>query len=61
MSYGRTMPPARTAGALIGAYVTYRMSERAGEHWLQKRIGPKRSRQVQGLFKQWGVVALFAA
>ncbi len=52
---------ASTAGALIGAYVTYCMSERAGEHWLEKRIGPKRSRQVQGLLKRWGFAALFAA
>ena len=52
---------ASTAGALIGAYTTYRMSERAGEHWLEKRIGPRRSRQVQGLLKRWGFVAVFGA
>ena len=52
---------ASTAGALIGAYMTYRMSERAGEHWLEKRIGPRRSRQVQGLLKRWGFAAVFGA
>lgn len=52
---------ASTVGALIGAYITYRMSERAGEHWLEKRVGPRRSRQVQGLLKRWGFAAVFGA
>lgn len=52
---------ASTAGSLIGAYITYRMSLRAGEHWLEKRIGPKRSQQVQGLLKRWGFAAVFAS
>ena len=30
---------ASTAGSLLGAYITYRMSARAGEAWLEKRIG----------------------
>jgi membrane protein YqaA with SNARE-associated domain len=50
-----------TAGALIGAYLTYRMSEKAGEHWLEKRIGTKRSRQVQGLLTRWGFAAVFVS
>ena len=52
---------ASAVGALIGAYITYRMSERAGEHWLEKRVGPRRSRQVQGLLKRWGFAAVFGA
>jgi membrane protein YqaA with SNARE-associated domain len=52
---------ASTVGALIGAYVTYRMAERAGEHWLEQRIGKKRSRQVQGLLKRWGFAAVFVS
>jgi membrane protein YqaA with SNARE-associated domain len=52
-------PPARRA--LLGAYLTYRMSERAGEHWLEKRIGMKRSRQVQGLLTRWGFAAVFVS
>ncbi len=52
---------ASTAGSLIGAYVTYYMSVRAGEHWLEKSIGPKRSRQVQGLLKRWGFAAVFVS
>jgi membrane protein YqaA with SNARE-associated domain len=52
---------ASTAGSLIGAYLTYRMSVRAGEHWLEKSIGPKRSRQVQGLLKRWGFAAVFVS
>ena len=52
---------ASTAGSLIGAYITYRVSARAGESWLEKRIGKKRSRQVQGLLKRWGFAAVFVS
>ena len=52
---------ASTLGSLIGAYITYRMSAKAGERWLEKRIGAKRSRQVQSLLKQRGFVAVFVA
>ena len=52
---------ASTTGSLLGAYITYRMAERAGEHWLEKRIGTKRSRQVQGLLKRWGFAAVFVS
>jgi membrane protein YqaA with SNARE-associated domain len=52
---------ASTAGSLMGAYITYRMSVRAGEHWLEKSIGPKHSRQVQELLKRWGFAAIFVS
>ena len=52
---------ASTAGSLIGAYITYRMSARAGESWLEKRIGKGRSRQVQGLLQRWGFAAVFVS
>jgi membrane protein YqaA with SNARE-associated domain len=52
---------ASTAGSLIGAYITYRMSERAGENWLEQRIGRKRSRQVQELLERWGFTAIFVS
>jgi len=52
---------ASTAGSLIGAYITYRVSARAGESWLEKRIGKKRSLQVQGLLKRWGFAAVFVS
>src|SRR5208283_4974971 len=42
---------ASTVGSLLGAYLMYRMSARAGESWLEKRFGKKRSRQVQGLLE----------
>src|SRR5208337_1751109 len=50
---------ASTLGSLIGAYITYRVSLRAGEQWLEKRIGTKRSRQVHGLLNRWGFAAAF--
>jgi membrane protein YqaA with SNARE-associated domain len=52
---------ASTLGSLIGAYITYRMASSAGEHWLEKRIGTKRSRQVQGLLTRWGFAAVFVS
>jgi len=52
---------ASTAGSLLGAYITYRMSAKAGEHWLEMRIGAKRSRQVQGLLERWGFAAVFVS
>ncbi len=52
---------ASTAGSLLGAYITYRMSARAGESWLEKRIGKRRSRQVQGLLQRWGFAAVFVS
>jgi len=52
---------ASTAGSLLGAYITYRMSAKAGESWLEKRIGKNRSRQVQGLLERWGFAAVFVS
>lgn len=52
---------ASTVGSLVGAYLTYRISVRAGEEWLEKRIGAKRSRQIQGLIKRWGFAAVFVS
>ena len=37
------------------------MAERAAEHWLENRIGMKRSRQVQGLFERLGFAAVFVS
>jgi membrane protein DedA with SNARE-associated domain len=52
---------ASAAGAMIGAYITYRMSETAGEHWLDKYIGAKHSTQVHRLLKRWGFAAVFVS
>ena len=52
---------ASTIGSLTGAYITYRISAKAGESWLEKRIGAKRSRQVQSLLKRRGFLAVFVA
>jgi membrane protein YqaA with SNARE-associated domain len=52
---------ASTLGSLMGAYITYRVSLRAGEQWLEKRIGTKRSRQVQDLLRRWGFAAVFVS
>ena len=52
---------ASTAGSLLGAYMTYRVSARAGESWLEKRLGKTRSRQVQNLLKRWGFAAVFVS
>jgi membrane protein YqaA with SNARE-associated domain len=52
---------ASTAGSAIGAYITYRMSAKAGEEWLEKRIGSKHSQQVRGVLERWGFSAVFVS
>jgi membrane protein YqaA with SNARE-associated domain len=52
---------ASTVGSLLGAYITYRMSARAGEAWLERRLGKKRSGQVQRLLERWGFAAVFVS
>ena len=52
---------ASTAGSAIGAYITYRMSAKAGEEWLERRIGKDRSQQVRGLLQRWGFAAVFVS
>jgi uncharacterized membrane protein YdjX (TVP38/TMEM64 family) len=37
------------------------MSAKAGESWLEKRLGKKRSQQVRRLLEHWGFAAVFVS
>lgn len=47
-----------TIGAVIGAYVTYRLARKGGEGALAKRLKPETLQRVQQLFDRWGLGAL---
>jgi membrane protein YqaA with SNARE-associated domain len=43
-----------TLGAIIGAYVTYRMGKKLGTRWIAKKIGEKREQQLYRAIERWG-------
>lgn len=47
-----------TIGALIGAYVTYRMGHKMGRRWIANRIGEQRSQQLYNAIERWGFGAI---
>jgi membrane protein DedA with SNARE-associated domain len=47
-----------TIGAVIGAFVTYRVARRGGQDMLAKRLKPETLQRVQQLFDRWGLGAL---
>lgn len=47
-----------TAGSVVGAYVMYRVAEKAGMGWLQKKLGEARVARVNAMLQRWGVSAI---
>jgi membrane protein YqaA with SNARE-associated domain len=47
-----------TAGAVIGAYLTYRMGHRMGAQWIANKIGEKREEQLYHAIERWGFGAI---
>jgi membrane protein YqaA with SNARE-associated domain len=47
-----------TIGAVIGAYVTYRLARKGGQEALSKRVKPATLQKVQHLFDRWGLGAI---
>lgn len=47
-----------TAGSLIGAYITFHLSRRAGISWLQRHFKRSRVSATLRLFDKWGTTAL---
>ena len=47
-----------TAGAIIGAYLTYRMGRKMGARWIAKKIGEKREQQLYHAIERWGFGAI---
>ena len=50
-----------TLGSLIGSYLTFKLGQRMGLHWLEKKFGAKRSHQVQYALERWGFGAIFVS
>jgi membrane protein YqaA with SNARE-associated domain len=50
-----------TLGAVIGAWLTYRMGRKMGEAWMEKKIGRKRFRQVGDAIHHRGFGAIFVS
>jgi membrane protein YqaA with SNARE-associated domain len=50
-----------TAGAVIGAYVTYRLGKKMGTDWIEKKIGAPRLKQVSGAIEKWHFGAIFVS
>jgi membrane protein YqaA with SNARE-associated domain len=48
-----------TAGAFIGALLTYRMGKRVGSNWIEKKIGQKRMQKVCDAIERWRFGAIF--
>lgn len=47
-----------TIGAVVGAYVTYRIARQGGQDMLAKRLKPATLQRVQQLFDRWGLGAI---
>ena len=47
-----------TVGALIGAYVTYRMGHKMGRRWIANKIGEQRLQQLYHAIERWGFGAI---
>jgi membrane protein YqaA with SNARE-associated domain len=47
-----------TVGSVIGAYLTYRMAQRAGAAYMRKKFGERRVTGLLKFFNRWGTGAL---
>src|SRR5580693_285722 len=50
-----------TAGAVIGAYITFRIARKAGEAYLNSKFGEGKVSALLKLFKKWGTGTLAAS
>jgi membrane protein YqaA with SNARE-associated domain len=50
-----------TLGAVIGSYLTYRLGQKMGHGWMQRKFGRRRSLQVEYALEHWGVGAIFVS
>ena len=47
-----------TTGSVIGAYLTFRMAQRAGSGYLREKFGERRVEKLLAFFERWGTGAL---
>lgn len=50
-----------TIGAIIGAYITYRISAKGGKEMLEKKLGEKNSQKAYRAFERFGFWSIFLA
>ena len=50
-----------TLGAMIGSYLTYKLGQKTGLTWIEKKFGARRSRQVEYALERWGSGAIFVS
>jgi membrane protein YqaA with SNARE-associated domain len=50
-----------TVGAAIGAWITYRLGQRAGSRWLSRRLGVRRAEKITSVVEHWGAGAVMVA
>ena len=50
-----------TVGAVIGAWITYRLGQRAGSRWLSVRIGVHRTAQINSALSHYGAGAILVS
>jgi membrane protein YqaA with SNARE-associated domain len=48
-----------TIGGVVGAYVTYRLGFKSGEHALEKKVSKKKAERIYKLFNRYGFWSLF--
>src|SRR6185312_2569851 len=50
-----------TLGAMIGAYITYKLGARTGRAWMERKFGERRSHQVEYALERWGFGPVFVS
>jgi membrane protein YqaA with SNARE-associated domain len=50
-----------TLGAMIGSYLTYKLGQKTGLAWIEKRFGARRFHQVEYALERWGSGAIFVS
>ena len=48
-------------GAMIGSYLTYKLGQKTGLGWMERKFGRRRSLQVEYALEHWGVGAIFVS
>ncbi len=52
-------PMLATAGATLGAYVTFRLARKGGKEALEKKLGKKKADKAHRIFSRWGFWSVF--
>jgi membrane protein YqaA with SNARE-associated domain len=47
-----------TVGAVVGGYFTYRMARKGGKETLERKLSPKKAKQVYAIFERWGFASV---